>query len=1158
MATAPKFNQRDGSSTAQEIAFATNRDHTELTGAIDVTIVDLQISLDGGPYVSDPDLVYLDGTDFRIPNPTAHPDGLMLGIGLNLIQVRAIDIIGGVSSPAVARITRLENVDDASRYVPTGIKVRRRRDTVDILAALTMAVPVGTSPERVSAAVAVPEPDFRGFNVYASPTPGGGGIGYYRVNALPLTMVSEYEEVTSPITTYVTTWEAPDYPGKVVRLRLTEEDEFGTEADVRIDTREDAQAYSGSLRFSGALESYQLISYIGFSHDRAGGAGIINSDQFVEVPDTSPLYYVITGIYWNPQTNTEFETPYSQEVLGTPFVIDTALRDLPNRVQIQIVTSYVQAIQRVDAEISLIPGSTTRDVDIDPFASEAERLWFIVDFVHRCQSFLTLLQLDDANNDGVSDQVASSAYKQALKAALGFTSDDAVQRLIDTQFDKLAANYRKTRLPGRPAVGQAVFYTTTKPAKDLPVASGSIVSTNNDATNGVPAQRFRVGGTYTMLLANIDSYYNFNEARWEITTDIVAEAIGEAGNRPAGQIKNGSVSGLLVTNTEATVFGLDIETNAQLATRCMIAFESVDTGTEGGYQSTTAEQIGVLKAKIVKSGDTLMMRDWDDVRVKHIGGKVDIWVQGLRERQVTNTFAFSFAVARDIRCQIIDIPTLTFRVLDSRVTVNTPITEILNNPSQGLGVRNVTLGQDYDATGVTLVDYQTFRLDTSLPQPITAVDDIITADYRFRVVNAFYFVLQPVRRVVSVVGEISGSLTPNTGYKLFKTDDPLLDGESTIARDHLFVYQVGGVPSGDTITVNDEKHVLIGLFQEPLKSIGINTMTLRVFSGDRLIEYNGPSAVAPDFEVINGTPTTPVKILRTTSSAILSGQEISVDYQHDENFVVTYVINDLLQELQRTLNTRRHTTADVLVKQAIQNSLNLETTIQLIKGYKKDKVDPLIRTNVSQDLNSRYIGQGVAQSDVVRDIDGTEGVDYQVLPLLKMAYADGSRKMREQVLSSFVLLPDLAIGGNRAFILTNPLQYPTTDGGGLETEHKGVFQDDIPMLLVSDFTFVAQKSDSAYIIGSGGAVVSGYSDDATLIAAGFTDPEDRAAERLRRTANHILLALTGSDIPPDEPTNHEYTVSYIVQGDLAAHDMTASEVEFLDLGEFTVTFREAT
>lgn len=1155
MASAPKLNQRDGSGTAQEIVFTTNRERIALDGTVDVTIVDLQVSLDGGNYVSDPDLVYLDGTSFQVPNPLAHPDGLSLDLGLNTIQIRAIDILGGVSAPAIARITRILHVDDAPRYIPSGIKVLRRRDAVDLLVAKVLPAPVGTSSERVSAGLVVPAPDFRGFNIYASSSPGGSVSGYFRVNEVPAQAVTTHEEILSPITTYQAVWDAG---GNVIRLRLTDEDVFGTELEVRVDQLQDTSAYSGTLRLQGTLESYLLQEYVKFTHVRAGGPGIINSDQFVEVPDASPLYYVITALYWDNITKTEFETPFSQEVLGLPLIIDTTLQDLPGRNLTQIVTTYVQAVQRVDTEISLIPGSTTRDVSIDPFASEAERLWFIVDFVHRSQSFLTLLQLDDANNDGVSDPVVSSSYKQALKAALGFTSDAAVQRLIDTQFDKLAANYHKTRLAGRPAVGQAVFYRTTAPTQDIPIPSGSIVATVTDATNSAASVRFRVGGTYTMRAAQAASYYNFDERRWEITTDITAESIGENGNRPAGQIKTSTISGLSVTNTEATVFGLSIESNADLAARCMLAFASVDTGTEGGYQSTSAAQTGVLKAKVVKSGDTLMMRDWDDVRAKHIGGKVDIWIQGLRERQVSDNFAFTFEVALDVRCQIIDIPTLTFRVLDSRVTVDTPITEILNNPSQGLGVRNVTLGQDYDVTTVTLVDYQTFRLSTAVPQPVTMVDDVITADFRFRMVHAFVFSLQPVRRVVSVVGELSGTLTPDTGYELYKTEDPLLNGESTIAEDSLVIHQVGGVPSGATITINDELHVLIGLFQEPLKSIGINTMTLRVYNEARTLEYDGPSTSAPDFDIVPGTPTTPVKIVRTAASRILSGQEVSVDYVHDENFVVTYVINDLLQELQRTIEAKRHTTADVLVKQAIQNSIDIETTVQLNAGAKKDTVDPAVRTNTSLELNKRYIGQGAAQSDVIHAVDATTGVDYQIVPMIKMAYADGSRKLREAVLSTATLLPTLAIGGNRAFILTNPLQYPTTDGGGLPTEHKGVFQDDVMMRAATTLSLVALHADSAFIIGASGAEIAGYSDDATLIAEGFTDPEDRLVEFLRRTANHVVVALSGSDIPPDEPPNHGYTVTYVVRGDVGAHDMTASEVEFLDLGEFTVTYKEAT
>lgn len=1146
MAVTPLFLLRDGSGTSQRIVFTTNRETITLEGVIDQTAVDVQVSVNGAPFVSDPTLVKLDFLTFTVPNPDSHPDGLLLEPGENVIAVRVVDIIGGVSAPATANITKVDAAANAIIYIPTGIRVSRRRDTIDVLAALP------TLPNISTVGFYVPQPQFRGFNFYASATP-AGATGYFRINETLVNLPMTVEEDVTPVSNDTTRWSSVQ---SVMRVRVTDEDEFGVEQAVRLDVRHDTTAYLGDLRFTGAIESFSRTQFIRFRHNRAGGPGIINSDQFVDVPLSEPLYYVVTAVYWDPATQVEFETPYSQEVLAAPLIIDTSIRDLPSRSQRQVVTDYIAAIQRVNTEISLIPGSTSRDVSIDPFASEAERLWFIVDFVHRCGSFLTLLQIDDANGDGVSDDVASSAYKQAIKAALGITTDSAVQSLLDTQFEKLAANCNVTRLPGRASSGQAVVYTTTRPTKDIPIPSGTIVSSDADTANNIPVIRYRVGGTYTMRLANVDSYYNFDQKRWEITVDITAESTGEEGNRPAGAIKNISgVSGVQVTNTEATVFGTDQESNSDLAARAMLGFVSVDAGTEGGYMMTAVGQVGVIKTNIVKSGDALMMRDWDEVRKKHIGGKVDIWIQGLRERQVTDNFAFTFEVARDVRCQIVDIPTLTFRVLDSRVTPDTPVVEILNNLSQGLGVRNVTTGEDYDLTGVVIVDYRTFRLNTVILQPATHIDDIITADYRFRSVNSFIFTVQPVRRIVSVVGEISGTLTPETGYKLYKTDDPLLEGESTIAKNRMVITQVGGIPSGATIIVNDEAHTLIGSVEEPLSSIGINTATIRVFSADRSVEFNGPTSVVPDFDIIEGTPTTPAKIVRTSSSSIANGQAVSVDYTHDENFTVTYVVNDLLQELQRRVDVKRHVTGDVLVKQAVQNSISIETSVQMTSGSKKERVDPALRTNVSLELNKRRIGQGVAQSDVINAVDSTDGVDYQIVPLARMSYGDGSMKLRETVRSTFTMLSSLNVGGQRAYILTNPLENPTSDGGGSSTEHRGVFQDDVSMPLVSDLTQVATAANQAYIIGSSGAIILGYSDDATLIAEGFTTAAAIQAERLRRTANHVVVALSASDVPPDEPTNHAYAASYVIRGDAGAHDFTASQVEFLDLGPLTVTYR---
>jgi hypothetical protein len=983
-----------------------------------------------------------------------------------------------------------------------------------------------------------------------------GVSGYYRVNEKPITAPTEFEE--DDVTEYedIAQWDVSS--NKNLRVRVSEEDEFGNEVAVRLDSFHDNASIAGQLRFASALQNYELNEFVVFNHVRSGGTGLVNSDQFVSISDSDPLYYVVTGVYFDPTTNTEVETPFSQEVLGSPLVIDTTIRDLPGRTQTQIVTDYINAVGRVNSEVSLVPGSVYRDVAIDPFASEAERIWFLLDFVHRSQSFLTLLAIDNVSGSGVSDPVASSAYKQALKAAIGLTSDTSVQSLVDQQFDKLAANVNKTRLGGRQAVGTLTLYTATRPTQDIPVPAGSFATSSADATTGVTSQRYRIGGSFVLPTTNAEAYYNFDERRYELRVSIVAELAGSAGNVPAGAIRTlVGISGLQAINESATVFGDDVESNANLAARAMLGFASVDTGTEGGYAAESAAKIGIIKSKIIKSGDALMMRDYDDVRKKHIGGKVDVWVQGVQERQVQDTFAFTFEVARDIQCQIIDATNLIFRVLDSRVTPATPIIEILNNPVQGLGVRNITLGSDYDLTGVAILDYQTFQVNTAIAQPATAIDDIVTADYRFRVVNQFFMTLQPVRRVVSVVGEVSGALDPSVHYELFKVDDPLLEGESTIARDYVAIVPSGGVPSGDTITVNDELHVMIGFEQEPLDSIGINTATIRVFNESRTIEYEPPGAVAPDYDIIAGTATTPARIVRTSASQIANGEEVSVDYIHDENFTVTYVINDLLQQLQAILNNKRHVTADVLVKQAILNSIDIETTVQLARGASKDKTDPAVRNNVSLNLNKKLIGEDVAQSNVDAAINNSSGVQFNVLPMARMAYADGSRRLRESVLPTNNRVASLDIGGNQAFILTNPLEYPTTDGGGEDTEHKGVFQDDESMTISETLALVCSSANQAFIIGSGGAIIAGYSDDATLALEGFLVNEYEE-ERLRRTANHVVVSLDGSGVPTDNPESHAYAASYVVRGDEDSHDITVAAMEVVELGVFTVTYREFT
>ena len=124
------------------------------------------------------------------------------------------------------------------------------------------------------------------------------------------------------------------------------------------------------------------------------------------------------------------------------------------------------------------------------------------------------------------------------------------------------------------------------------------------------------------------------------------------------------------------------------------------------------------------------------------------------------------------------------------------------------------------------------------------------------------------------------------------------------------------------------------------------------------------------------------------------------------------------------------------------------------------------------------------------------------------------------------------------------------------TEHKGVFQDDVSMTLSSRFDLVAENANGAYILGADGAIISGFTDPVTLSVQGFITPESQEAEKLRLTSNRVLVSLPYGVDPPD-PLKHVYTASYVVRGDSGSKDFTASEVESLDLGRCTVTWRTA-
>jgi hypothetical protein len=141
--------------------------------------------------------------------------------------------------------------------------------------------------------------------------------------------------------------------------------------------------------------------------------------------------------------------------------------------------------------------------------------------------------------------------------------------------------------------------------------------------------------------------------------------------------------------------------------------------------------------------------------------------------------------------------------------------------------------------------------------------------------------------------------------------------------------------------------------------------------------------------------------------------------------------------------------------------------------------------------------------------------------------------------------------------MEEPLPFDTTDGGGDSTVHHGVFMDELIMEMASSLGDVGTGLHKAWIIGRLGAVIDGYSDDATL-QPDFVTSSAIEEERVRRTANRIVVSLNAGIDPEESPEDHTFSASYIVSGDRGVKSVETSQVEFLTPGDLTITYRAAT
>lgn len=1135
----PKFQGPDGV-YRENYVFTTDRSDRFFNGSMSVDTADMQVSIRGAAFTSDPDLIYFEGTSFIIPNPSAYPQGLRLLSGPNRIEVKSVLTSGAVTAVGVIQANlALDRDTRAAVLAPSGVYIER-------------------FDQRVKITVdGIDDDDVVGYNFYASTSPGGGTVGYTQINvSMVMTgdQTATYSNLGS-LTVDATVASNPDGTHKAdpqyMRIVGTQVDRNGTVLQTDFDQVLGIPETTSQIRTQFVAQDVQYTTKYSFMHDRRSTEAssdypaIPNSD-FNAIPDTDPLYYVVTAVYLID--GKEYESSLSPELAAAPMIVTPAIALLPTVTRQQIVRDTALSIYRSHPEVDIKPGSVLRDTVIDPFSTEAERLRFIVGFIQAAQATATLLAIDDPGNTGESLPVVQSEYKLALKQAFFLQDDTSVQNMIDNMFDHLAARRGVTRNQGNRAQGEVTLYVTTRPTTDITIPIGTEVVAGGST--------FRTTSLAIISTTGGLSFYNPTTGQYYTRAFIQATDSGSAGNVSAGQIRtiNNAPNGVQVVNESSTFGGSDVESNRDLAARSDGVLSAVDSGTYRGLTQTAIEVPGVRQVNVVDAGHALMMRDYDTTLGKHTGGKADVWIRGDNYATVSDSFAFTFDMVINGQFEPVgDVANMKFRAINTALSDDNPIIEMLYYPTLGYTFRDDTTGQVFDLTGATLIAPDQVQLSPTYNDPShLQYTDVFTGTYRYRTGGTHTFTRQPVDDISSFVGEVSGTI-PATDYKLFHASDPLDLGRSTEAGDYMALVQDPGtdpttsLPSGDPIVVTDEHHVFLG-GTEYLGSLGIQPLTIHIWNTDKTIEYRGPytptALGAKDFTLVDETGETPMGFRATSTARFADGDEVLVSYNHDEVFTVTYTTNSLVALTQQAIDADRHVTADVLAKDAIPVGVDIKATVVLSRSQVVTTVDGAIRTNLARLFGGVTLGQPVRQSDIIATIDNTDGVSYVVSPLTLLCKSDGSQVVREFLLTEidgtdYTLIPSWSSATVKVYLITQQLSAGTTDGGGEINDFRSVFQGAIPLTLYwapPDVYGSPIKTavNSAFIIGNDGLTIPGVA--------------------LDDTKRRVLIALG----PDETPADAEYYVTYVVYDDDGVKNISVGPTEYLELGDLEFTYDEDT
>ena len=225
------------------------------SGSVSLDAVEIQVSVNGSGFSSDPALITFDNGSWVSPNPSYETRGLYLLPGENTFEVRAI-LSSGSTTPIAMATVRLISAADVGVVAapPTNLSLEQSNHKVTIQGEPSSLV------------------GFQGLNFYASQFAGGGASGYQRVNVQLVSSGTQTTETDAFGTQEVKVNVAVDANGDPLadpmffRVRANQEDEDETNLQTDLDTRFEIPETTTQIQMSTVVSSVRTTTMYSFEH----------------------------------------------------------------------------------------------------------------------------------------------------------------------------------------------------------------------------------------------------------------------------------------------------------------------------------------------------------------------------------------------------------------------------------------------------------------------------------------------------------------------------------------------------------------------------------------------------------------------------------------------------------------------------------------------------------------------------------------------------------------------------------------------------------------------------------------------------------------------------------------------------------------------------